>query len=165
MLVTQVSASILSADPLEFGREIKRVEKSGAEMIHYDVMDGIFVNNITFGMPLLKSMKGKTECILDVHLMIQEPLKYIDDFADAGADIITFHIEATENVTETIEKIKSVRLLPVSTVAGNGIVYAFKVDKVTVISDNEQYSVNALIGVMEKSRQEYDAIFNPKILI
>lgn len=106
MMTTEVSVSVLSANPLEFGQEIKRIEKSGAEMIHYDVMDGIFVNNITFGMPLLKSMKGKTKCILDVHLMIQEPLKYIDDFADAGADIITFHIESGSDVAETIAAIR-----------------------------------------------------------
>lgn len=106
MMTTEVSVSVLSANPLEFGQEIKRIEKSGAEMIHYDVMDGIFVNNITFGMPLLKSMKDKTKCILDVHLMIQEPLKYIDDFADAGADIITFHIESGSDVAETIAAIR-----------------------------------------------------------
>lgn len=106
MLNIEVSVSVLSADPLDFGSEIKRVEASGAEMIHYDVMDGIFVNNITFGIPLLKSMKGKTKCILDVHLMIQEPLKYVDDFADAGADIITFHIESGSDAAETIAAIR-----------------------------------------------------------
>ena len=76
-------------------------------MIHYDVMDGVFVNNITFGMPLLRSMQGKTNCILDVHLMIIDPLKYIDDFADAGADIITFHVESKSNITETINAIRN----------------------------------------------------------
>ena len=107
MLNIEVSVSVLSADPLDFGSEIKRVEASGAEMIHYDVMDGVFVNNITFGMPLLRSMQGKTNCILDVHLMIIDPLKYIDDFADAGADIITFHVESKSNITETINAIRN----------------------------------------------------------
>lgn len=106
MLVTQVSASILSADPLEFGREIKRVEKSGAEMIHFDVMDGVFVNNISYGIPLLNSMKGKTGCVMDVHLMITDPFKYIDNFSQAGADIITFHVESQSNVKETIDAIR-----------------------------------------------------------
>lgn len=106
MFDTQVSVSILSADPLDFGREIKRVEASGAEMIHYDVMDGVFVRNITFGIPLLSSMKGKTGCILDVHLMITNPLKYIDDFAKAGADIITFHVESESDISETIQAIR-----------------------------------------------------------
>ncbi len=106
MFGTEVSVSILSADPLCFGDEIKKVEASGAEMIHYDVMDGVFVRNITFGMPLLSSMKGKTSCILDVHLMITDPLKYIDDFAKAGADIITFHVESESDVTETIKAIR-----------------------------------------------------------
>ncbi len=105
MFDTQVSVSVLSADPLEYGKEIVKVEKSGAEMIHYDVMDGVFVNNITVGIPLLKSMKGKTDCILDVHLMIINPLKYIDDFAAAGADIITFHVESESDVNETIKAI------------------------------------------------------------
>ena len=102
---TQVSVSVLSANPLEYGKEIAKVEESGAEMIHYDVMDGVFVNNITVGLPLLNSMKGRTSCILDVHLMIINPLKYIDDFAAAGADIITFHIESESDVMETIKAI------------------------------------------------------------
>lgn len=106
MFDTEVSVSILSADPLCFGEEIKRVEASGAEMIHYDVMDGVFVRNITFGIPLLKSMQGKTGCILDVHLMITDPLKYIDDFANAGADIITFHVESESDTSETIQAIR-----------------------------------------------------------
>ncbi|MBR3970438.1 MAG: ribulose-phosphate 3-epimerase [Ruminococcus sp.] len=106
MLVTQVSASILSADPLEFGKEIKRVENSGAEMIHFDVMDGVFVNNISYGIPLLNSMKGKTGCVMDVHLMITDPFKYIDNFSQAGADIITFHVESQSNVKETIDAIR-----------------------------------------------------------
>ncbi len=106
MFDTEVSVSILSADPLCFGKEIKRVEASGAEMIHYDVMDGVFVRNITFGIPLLKSMQRKTGCILDVHLMITDPLKYIDDFANAGADIITFHVESESDTSETIQAIR-----------------------------------------------------------
>lgn len=106
MLNIEVSVSVLSADPLDFGREIKKIEASGAEMIHYDVMDGVFVNNITFGMPLLRSMQGKTSCILDVHLMISNPLKYIDAFVDAGADIITFHVESESDVSETIKAIR-----------------------------------------------------------
>lgn len=106
MLNIEVSVSVLSADPLDFGREIKKIEASGAEMIHYDVMDGVFVNNITFGMPLLRSMQGKTNCILDVHLMIIDPLKYIDVFVNAGADIITFHVESESDVSETIKAIR-----------------------------------------------------------
>ena len=98
---------------------------------------------------------GLVDCFSGMPVIICKKEKCMPVLPDAIKDINDF----------CIEKIKGVRLLPVSTVAGNGIVYAFKVDKVTVISDNEQYSVNALIGVMEKSRQEYDAIFNPKILI
>ena len=139
MMTTEVSVSVLSANPLEFGQEIKRIEKSGAEMIHYDVMDGIFVNNITFGMPLLKSIKGKTKCILDVHLMIQEPLKYVDDFADAGADIITFHIESGSDAAETIAAIRrkgvkaAVSIKP-NTPADAVLPYLDKVDMVLVMT-------------------------------
>ncbi len=105
-MVTEVSASILSADPLDFGSEMKKVEKSGAEMLHFDVMDGIFVNNITYGIPLLKAMRRKADIILDVHLMITDPLKYVKEFAENGADIITFHLESESDTEETVNAIR-----------------------------------------------------------
>lgn len=106
-MVNSVSASILSADLLNLESEVKKLEKSGVEMLHFDVMDGVFVNNITFGLPVLKQIADKTELVLDVHLMITNPLKYIKEFADAGADIITFHIESESDVMETVKAVKN----------------------------------------------------------
>lgn len=101
-----VSASVLSADMLNLEREIRRLESSGTDMLHFDVMDGSFVNNITFGLPILQQIRHATEMTLDVHLMINFPLKYIDRFAEAGADIITFHAEAGSDIAETIRAIR-----------------------------------------------------------
>lgn len=101
-----VSASVLSADMLSLGDEIKKLEKSGIEMLHFDVMDGIFVNNITFGLPVLERMHRETDIVLDVHLMITDPLKYVKRFAESGADVISFHLESESDTMETINAIK-----------------------------------------------------------
>ncbi len=103
-----ISPSILSADFVNLERDIKKVECAGAEWLHIDVMDGAFVPNITIGIPVVKSIRGVTDLVLDVHLMIEQPEKYIEDFANAGADIITVHYEATGvNTLDVINKIKS----------------------------------------------------------
>ena len=103
----QVSPSILSADFSKLGEDIKRLEDSGADMIHVDVMDGHFVPNLTIGPSVIKSLRKYTKLPFDVHLMIDPVHKYIKDYSEAGADIITFHPEATENILETINLIKS----------------------------------------------------------
>jgi len=103
----QISPSILSADFSRLGDEIKRLEDNGADMIHVDVMDGHFVPNLTIGPPVIKTLRKYTSLPFDVHLMIDPVHKYIKDYSDAGADIITFHPEATENISETINLIKS----------------------------------------------------------
>ena len=95
-----VAPSILAADFTKLGDEIALVESLGAEYLHFDVMDGHFVPNISFGVPVLKSISGSHKMINDVHIMISEPKKYIDKFADAGADIITFHYEACSDLDE-----------------------------------------------------------------
>ncbi len=102
-----VSASILSADFLDLGKEIKRAEDAGCRYIHFDVMDGVFVPNISYGIPVLKAVKRQARAALDVHLMITDPIKYVPKFAESGADIITFHLEAQSDISETIEKVRS----------------------------------------------------------
>ena len=101
-----VSASVLSADMLNLKEEIKRMEKSGIEMLHFDVMDGIFVNNITYGLPILEQVRKITDLILDVHLMIADPLRYVRRFAECGADYISFHIESESDTAETLRAIR-----------------------------------------------------------
>ena len=103
----KISPSILSGDFSQLGNEIKRLEEGGADMIHVDVMDGHFVPNLTIGPPVIKSLRKYTKLPFDVHLMIDPVHKYIKNYSDAGADIITFHPEATENISETINLIKS----------------------------------------------------------
>lgn len=101
-----VSASVLSADMLDFRNEIRKLEKSDIDMLHFDVMDGIFVNNITFGLPVLQQVRKATDMTLDVHLMIADPLKYVKKFAGFGADMISFHIESQSDTMETIKAIR-----------------------------------------------------------
>ena len=105
----QISPSILSADFSQLGNEIKRLENAGADMIHVDVMDGHFVPNLTIGPPVIKALRKYTNLIFDVHLMISPVHKYIKDFANAGADIITIHPEATDNLNESIKYIKNLK--------------------------------------------------------
>ena len=102
----KISPSILSADFSQLGNEIKRLEEGGADMIHVDVMDGHFVPNLTMGPSIIKALRKYTKLPFDVHLMISPVHKYIRDYADAGADIITIHPEATENLEESIRHIK-----------------------------------------------------------
>lgn len=101
----KISPSMLASDFANLESELKKCESAGADLIHLDVMDGCFVPNITIGAPVIKAMKKVCRVPFDVHLMIEEPLKYIEDFADAGADIITFHIESGSDADETIDKI------------------------------------------------------------
>lgn len=103
----KIAPSMLSCDFAQMGAEIERMDKAGADFMHLDVMDGAFVPNITFGAPIIKAVKHCTKVPFDVHLMIDHPLDYIDDFAEAGADIITFHTESKSDIAATINKINA----------------------------------------------------------
>lgn len=108
----KIAPSILSCDFAVMGSETERMERSGADYIHLDVMDGHFVPNITFGAPVIKAVRPYSSLPFDVHLMIDNPYDYIGDFADAGADIITFHVESKSDVQKTIDKIKGKGIKP-----------------------------------------------------
>ena len=101
-----LAPSMLSADFKELGKEIRTIEENGAKYLHFDVMDGIFVPSISFGMPVLESIRPGTSLVCDAHLMITEPIRSIEAFAKAGADLITIHLEACEDVEATIAKIR-----------------------------------------------------------
>ena len=102
----KLSPSILSADFCKLGEDIRQTEENGAEYLHFDVMDGVFVPSISFGMPVLASIKPSVKQVMDTHLMITEPIRYVEAFAKAGADILTIHYEACEDVRATLEKIR-----------------------------------------------------------
>lgn len=102
-----LSPSILSADFWRLGEQIKEVEAAGVPWVHIDVMDGLFVPSISYGMPVIASIRKGTDLFFDVHLMIDKPERYIEDFAKSGADLINFHLEATSRAEETIAKIRS----------------------------------------------------------
>ncbi|MBQ8730749.1 MAG: ribulose-phosphate 3-epimerase [Lachnospiraceae bacterium] len=101
-----LSPSILSADFTKLGEDIATIDNAGAQYIHVDVMDGLFVPSISYGMPVIKSIRKATDNVFDVHLMIEEPIRYIKEFVEAGADIITVHVEACKDMKATIEKIR-----------------------------------------------------------
>ena len=100
-----LAPSILAADFKVLGQEMKKTEDNGAEYIHFDVMDGMFVPSISFGMPVMASIHDATEQFMDAHLMVQEPIRYVEAFQKAGADSVTVHVEACEDVKATLNKI------------------------------------------------------------
>ncbi len=162
-----LAPSILAADFKQLGTEIEATKEQGAEYLHFDVMDGLFVPSISFGMPVLASIKSGTAQVMDVHLMIQEPIRYIEAFKEAGADLVTIHLEACEDVHATIAKIKECGLkvgisicpdTPVSALE----TYAKDVDMILIMSVHPGFGGQKFIESSLDKIRETRAMLNAK---
>lgn len=154
-----LAPSMLAADFKKLGKEIQAIEENGAEYLHFDVMDGIFVPNISFGIPVLASIRPATKMVCDAHLMITEPIRYVEVFHKAGADLITIHLEACEDVDATIEKIREYGMKVGISICPDTPVealepYADKVDMILIMSVHPGFGGQSFIETsLEKIRQ------------
>ena len=171
MAGVKISPSILSANFSQLGKEVAKLEKAGADLIHVDVMDGHFVPNITIGPVVIKSLKKYTSLPFDVHLMISPVHKYIKNFAQAGADIITIHPEATKNLKKTIKKIRlygkkvGVSLNPETSI--NKVIPVLElIDVVLIMSVNPGFGGQKLIkSTLKKSKKLKNEIVKKKLKV
>ena len=162
-----LSPSILAADFKVLGQEMKKTEENGAAYIHFDVMDGMFVPNISLGFPVIKSLRKVTDAVFDVHLMIEEPGRYIDEFAAVGADVITLHAEATKHLHRAIQQVKAkglkvgVALNPATPLSALDYVLE-ELDMVLIMTVNPGYGGQSYIAKMDDKIKELRAIINEK---
>ncbi|HLR34232.1 MAG TPA: ribulose-phosphate 3-epimerase [Tissierellales bacterium] len=167
--MAKISPSILSSNFSKLDSEIKKIEKGGADLVHLDVMDGIFVPNITFGAPIVKEIRKTTSLPFDVHLMVDRPERFIEDFVKAGANIITVHEEASIHLHRTIQEIKGfgvkagVAINPSTPL--NAIEYILDdVDMILIMTVNPGFGGQAFIPSMEKKIKELRKIINDREL-
>lgn len=162
-----LSPSILSADFSRLGEQVRELDEAGAQYVHIDVMDGMFVPSISFGMPIISSIRDCTDRIFDVHLMIEEPGRYVDDFVKAGADLITVHAESCKHLDRTIEAVKEkgilagVALNPATPLSAVEYVLE-KVDMVLIMSVNPGFGGQKLISYTIQKIRDLKKIIDTK---
>ena len=173
--MSQLAPSMLAADFNCLGKQIRELEENNVKILHVDVMDGMFVPSISFGMPVIESIRKESKLLFDVHLMVQEPIRYIEEFVKAGADSLTIHVEACEDVTATLKKIKdfgkkcAISLNP-DTPVEEVFPYLDMVDMVLVMSVHPGFGGQKLIPEtlekvksLVKYRKEHDLCYNIEI--